>query len=91
MCLTVCGSHLFIFRFELQSTENKRLQNHVASLKADVHQLKRKMTTVIDKVKLLQKEFDIVEDWGDEVPNGLDQSSTVSFGFSRPGSHEDRK
>ena len=72
-------------RFELQSTENKRLQNHVASLKADVNQLKRKMLTVIDKVKILQHEFGIPEDWGE---GDLDTSSMVSTGFygssSRP-------
>ena len=30
-------------RFDLQASENKRLQSHVASLKSDTSQLKRKM------------------------------------------------
>ena len=30
-------------RFELQTSENKRLQGHVAALKSDTNQLKRKM------------------------------------------------
>lgn len=32
-------------RFELQSSENKRLQNHVATLKSDSNQLKRKLVS----------------------------------------------
>ncbi len=85
---------LLFHRFELQSTENKRLQNHVASLKADVNQLKRKMSTVIDKVKILQNEFGIVEDWNADE---LEQPSTISGtgGFynsmSRPVTSEDHK
>ena len=32
-------------RFELQSSENKRLQNHVATLKSDSYQLERKLVS----------------------------------------------
>jgi hypothetical protein len=32
-------------RFDLQASENKRLQSHVASLKSDTNQLKRKMVS----------------------------------------------
>lgn len=34
-------------RFELQANENKRLQNHVATLKADSHMLKKKLVRII--------------------------------------------
>lgn len=44
-------------RFELQANENKRLQNHVATLKADSHMLKKKLQATVDRLKKLQMEF----------------------------------
>jgi hypothetical protein len=37
---------IFKIRFELQSNENKRLQNHIASLKSDNHLLKKKLVRI---------------------------------------------
>eukprot|EP01041_Mallomonas_annulata_P003734 gene3734-7417_t len=44
-------------RFELQDAENKRLQQHIASLKAENNQLQRKMVVVEERVKMLEKEM----------------------------------
>ena len=66
------------------------MQGHVATLKADVHQLKRKMTTVIDKVKVLQNEFGIVEDWneGELETQSVMSGTGAYYGMSRPSSTE---
>lgn len=61
-------------RFDLQSSENKRLQNHVASLKADTNQLKRKLQSTIEKLRKLQHEFGDPEEIEEE-------SSIVSLGY----------
>mmetsp|Transcript_22336 Transcript_22336/g.37366 ORF Transcript_22336/g.37366 Transcript_22336/m.37366 type:complete len:194 (-) Transcript_22336:295-876(-) len=66
-------------RFELQSSENKRLQSNVASLKADSNQLKRKMQSTIEKLRKLQTEF------GD--PDMEEESSVI---FSTTGGIDSR-
>mmetsp|Transcript_8475 Transcript_8475/g.12638 ORF Transcript_8475/g.12638 Transcript_8475/m.12638 type:complete len:192 (+) Transcript_8475:107-682(+) len=44
-------------RFELQTAENKRLQQHVTSLKAENHQLQRDLAMVLERLKKLELEF----------------------------------
>lgn len=62
-----------------------------------MHQLKRKMGTVIEKVKILQNEFGIVEDWNADESNDLAQGSIMStsspfgtntYSMSRPVTSE---
>mmetsp|Transcript_34537 Transcript_34537/g.35205 ORF Transcript_34537/g.35205 Transcript_34537/m.35205 type:complete len:189 (+) Transcript_34537:159-725(+) len=44
-------------RFELQDAENKRLQQHVATLKAENNQLQRKLAAMEDRVRNLEVEM----------------------------------
>lgn len=65
-------------RFELQSTENKRLQNNIASLKAEANQTKRKLHSTAEKLKKLKQEF------GDPEDNQDDDLSFSGSVISRP-------
>mmetsp|Transcript_18399 Transcript_18399/g.19156 ORF Transcript_18399/g.19156 Transcript_18399/m.19156 type:complete len:188 (+) Transcript_18399:62-625(+) len=51
-------------RFELQNAENKRLQQHITTLKAENHQLQSELTKVTERVKQLESEF------GDDILKG---------------------
>mmetsp|Transcript_6019 Transcript_6019/g.8425 ORF Transcript_6019/g.8425 Transcript_6019/m.8425 type:complete len:192 (+) Transcript_6019:52-627(+) len=44
-------------KFELQATENKRLQNNIASLKAESNQTKRRLHITVEKLKKLKSDF----------------------------------
>jgi len=58
-------------RFEIQASENKRLQSAIATLKSDSNQTKRKLQSTIEKLRKLQREF------GD--PDDLEEESSVLF------------
>mmetsp|Transcript_6293 Transcript_6293/g.8780 ORF Transcript_6293/g.8780 Transcript_6293/m.8780 type:complete len:184 (-) Transcript_6293:244-795(-) len=59
-------------KFELQSTENKRLQNNIASLKAESNQTKRRLHITVEKLKKLKADF------GDPDEQFDDDSSLMS-------------
>jgi plasmid maintenance system antidote protein VapI len=67
-------------KFELQSSENKRLQNTVASLKAESNQTKRKLQKTAESLKKLKAEFGDAED--DPSADDFETMSIMSAAFS---------
>lgn len=69
-------------RFELQTNENKRLQSHIASLKADNTMLKRKLQGTIEKLRKLQQEFGDPDDPFEEESSIISATGTFNGGNS---------